>query len=72
MSAADDGGAGVEVVATARGYFGHLREPGDRFTVPAGQRLGRWMAPVKAHTQAPSDEPETQRAPRQPKRSAAV
>lgn len=43
--------AEVEVVALARGYFGHLRERGDRFSVPASM-VGRWMRVVEAPAQA--------------------
>lgn len=37
----------MKVTATARGYFGKLREPGDTFDVPSGSK-GNWFVPVKA------------------------
>jgi len=36
----------MEVVATDRGYFGSLREVGDKFEVPSGTS-GSWFKPVK-------------------------
>lgn len=35
----------MKVVATARGYLGAIREPGDTFDVPDGTK-GSWFNPV--------------------------
>ena len=35
----------MEVIATKTGYHGKLRNPGDRFDVPAGETAS-WFAPV--------------------------
>lgn len=37
----------VEVVATAKGYYGAIREPGDKFEVPQGT-TGSWFELVEA------------------------
>lgn len=36
----------MKVIATKRGYFGKLREPGDEFEVPDGTK-GSWFQPVE-------------------------
>lgn len=36
----------MKVVATKRGYFGKLREPGDEFEVPDDAK-GSWFQPVE-------------------------
>jgi hypothetical protein len=33
----------VQVVATAVGFYGHLRQIGDRFEIPGDEEPGRWM-----------------------------
>lgn len=35
----------MRVIATKRGFFGALREPGDEFEVPQGTE-GSWFEPV--------------------------
>jgi len=37
----------VEVRAKAKGYFGKLREAGDRFEVDDSADLGSWMEPTE-------------------------
>ena len=36
----------MKVIATKHGYFGRLREPGDTFDVPNGEKA-TWFEPVK-------------------------
>jgi hypothetical protein len=36
----------MKVIATQRGYFGQLREPGDAFDVPEGSKAS-WFEPAK-------------------------
>ncbi len=43
----------IKVVAVRRGYYGSLREPGDKFTVATEQDIGSWMAKAE-------DKPEAQ------------
>lgn len=43
----EPGSQPIKVVALARGYYGHLREPGDEFSVASAADLGRWMRPVQ-------------------------
>lgn len=31
------------VIAKSAGYYGHFREPGDRFEIPDDEELGNWM-----------------------------
>lgn len=33
----------IKVVATQRGFYGQLIEPGQVFEVPEGTHIGRWM-----------------------------
>lgn len=33
----------MKVVATKKGYYGGLREPGDEFTISSEDDLGSWM-----------------------------
>lgn len=33
----------THVIAKAAGYYGHLREPGERFEIPDDEELGQWM-----------------------------
>lgn len=33
----------IEVIAKQRGFYGRLREKGDRFVVKSEADLGRWM-----------------------------
>lgn len=37
----------MKVIATKKGYFGKLREPGDVFDVPEKSKAS-WFEPVKA------------------------
>ena len=37
----------IRVKATAKGYFGQLREPGDEFEIPDEKALGNWMEVVE-------------------------
>ena len=38
----------MKVVATRRGYYGDLREPGEQFTISGKEALSeRWMEPVE-------------------------
>lgn len=55
----------MEVQAKARGYYGCLREPGDKFDVPDDEEKSSWFEPVKRGgkkgqtgegTQAPPDD----------------
>ncbi len=64
----------IRVKATARGYYGQLREPGDVFDVPDRAAVGSWMAPLDAADAAPERgrkgrvaPPEPEAAPAQPK-----
>ncbi|MFV0602030.1 MAG: hypothetical protein ACK5NE_09485 [Brachymonas sp.] len=43
----------MEVIATKQGYFGKLREAGERFDVPAGSRASWFMPADKAEVQKP-------------------
>lgn len=36
----------MEVIATKPGYFGKLRQPGDKFEVPGGSKA-TWFVPVE-------------------------
>lgn len=36
----------IEVEAIGVGYFGTIRNPGDRFTIPDVRALGSWMKRV--------------------------
>lgn len=36
------------VIAKATGFYGHLREAGERFEIPDDEELGAWMAPANA------------------------
>lgn len=48
----------MEVRAKEKGFYGGIiREPGDKFELKKGDKLGRWMEPVKAAKAAPK-EPE--------------
>lgn len=38
---------GILVQATARGFFGKLREKGDKFEIQDKEQLGNWMLRVK-------------------------
>ena len=52
----------ADVIATERGYFGGLREAGDRFTVPDGAK-GSWFKPVDGGDEpAPAPEPKKRAA----------
>ena len=33
----------IPVIAKEKGFYGTLREPGDRFAIAADADLGRWM-----------------------------
>lgn len=50
----------MKVVATKQGYFGKLRQPGDEFEVPKGEKAS-WFSEVKADQPAKSkaDQPES-------------
>ena len=41
-----DPDVGVEVIASKKGYHICLREPGDKFKVPAGMKAS-WFSPVE-------------------------
>ena len=49
----------MKVTATARGYYGKLREPGDVFDVPTGSKA-TWFVPHKASRAAKpeNDQPD--------------
>lgn len=47
----------VKVIATERGYYGRIREPGETFKVRNKTHLGKWMIPYTGDT-PPSIEPE--------------
>ncbi|AAR97681.1 hypothetical protein ACLRAE_12340 [Bordetella bronchiseptica] len=51
----------MEVIALKQGYFGKLREPGDKFDVPDGAKAS-WFAPASAAQHAP----RAGKAPKQP------
>lgn len=36
------------VIAKALGFYGHLREAGERFEIPEDEDLGAWMVPANA------------------------
>ncbi len=36
----------MKVIATARGYFDQIREPGDEFEVPDDTKEATWFEPV--------------------------
>lgn len=36
------------VIAKATGFYGHLREAGERFEIPEDEELGAWMVPANA------------------------
>ena len=36
------------VIAKALGFYGHLREAGERFEIPDDEELGNWMVPANA------------------------
>lgn len=38
----------MKVIATAKGYFGQMREPGDEFEVPDDTKKASWFVKVKA------------------------
>lgn len=42
----------MKVIATAKGYYGFLRQPGDVFEVPNGTK-GSWIEPYKETKAAP-------------------
>lgn len=44
----------MQVTATAKGYFGSLREPGDTFEVPKGT-TGSWFQPVPVAQESHKD-----------------
>jgi hypothetical protein len=63
----------IDVVATARGYFGHLRERGERFRVPSAKQFSaRWMRVDQPAEEAQADEQADRRTPAKPRRGAAV
>jgi len=33
----------THVIAKAAGFYGHLRDPGERFEIPDDEELGQWM-----------------------------
>lgn len=43
----------MEVIATAKGYHGSLREPGESFDVPDGTK-GSWFQPAEAPEPKPA------------------
>lgn len=51
----------MEVVATALGFYGFLRQPGDKFEVPDDAKPASWFTPVdppaKATKQAKATKP---------------
>lgn len=47
----------MQVIATARGYHGSLREPGDTFEVPDGAKA-TWFAPVEKAASAKPTRPQ--------------
>lgn len=46
----------MKVVATKKGYYGGLREPGDEFTISSEDDLGSWMHVVDDAQAEPGDE----------------
>lgn len=46
----------MKVVATKKGYYGGLREPGDEFTISSEDDLGSWMHVVDDAKAEPGDE----------------
>jgi hypothetical protein len=55
----------MRVIATAKGYFGGLREPGDEFEVPDGAK-GSWFAPVAAEDAKPAGKAKRKSAEPEP------
>jgi hypothetical protein len=47
----------MEVIATARGYLGAIREPGDVFEVEDGL-TGSWFKPTETSGKAPEKSPK--------------
>ena len=57
----------IEVIATARGYYGGMvREAGDRFVVTGETNIGSWMKPVEVKPEPkPEPKPKPKPAPKQ-------
>lgn len=54
------------VIAKEKGFYGTLREPGDRFAIAADADLGRWMEVEAQPPEPPPDEdgpPEVEAQP---------
>lgn len=52
----------MRVIATERGYFGVLREPGDVFDVPERSKA-TWFEPVKAEPKGKSKDTPSEDKP---------
>lgn len=48
----------MQVEATARGYFGVIREPGEVFEVPEGEKAAWWKPLKKGKAKDPDEPPE--------------
>jgi hypothetical protein len=46
----------MKVIATAKGYFGQVREPGDEFEVPDNTGKSSWFERVKKSKHADADQ----------------
>lgn len=49
----------MKVIATARGYYGHLREPGDVFDVEDGSKATWFKPPTKKEAEKANSESES-------------
>lgn len=52
----------MKVIATEKGYFDQIREPGDEFEVPEGTGKSSWFKPVKKGKQADAPAPDADKA----------
>ena len=58
----------MKVIATKHGYFGRLREPGDTFDVPNGEKA-TWFEPVKDEAKGEAEVRRGQDESRSPTRA---
>lgn len=48
----------IKVKAKSKGYFGHLREPGETFDVESEKQLGKWMEVLSGAPKSKDDDGE--------------